>query len=817
MSEVLCDEVRAWCDALRQVRGAGMRVVAQAPPETPDAMVATFAAAAAPLGYLVVDAHLDVPEDERRRLWHRHVVLVHRGDPSPTSIRWIRELAMASPRAHAVVMIHSLVDRVHEPGVEAAAWRTVPQRAGQWRNRRTHAVKTRGPARRVLAHGRRRLAAESGLQARSHVVATMADAWMSEGAFDAATGVLAGVDVECQLRGVPVPPWIRERQAEVACWLGRWNEAASCAADASHAGWAGVVACARRDWDTVRAIPAAGREASAGWSALVAALRSAARGDAPGVCAAVAEVHRCDAPPRWRDVLALECLRMAGADDTADIWRRRWERRPRGPAELALWRYATRASGHDTAAELDAAVRRLGADGIRRWGLGRANMQMWAGVSSLLQLVHEADDAGSALRRGCRWAREYTGVDAVGVLSEAGQVLAWDPDDPRPVVPSGGAGDAQAVRYGGTRIGRVVMQGLARDRVEAGAVAAALATACAPAVRARLDELLVARAGEVIAGDLLGDSPPMAALRDAVARAAASSFPVLIEGESGTGKELVARAVHRMSPRRDRRWAAVNCAALTDELLEAELFGHTRGAFTGAVGPRAGLLEDAHEGTLFLDEVAELSPRGQAKLLRVLQEGEIRRVGENQSRRVDVRLVTATNRPLDAAVREGGYREDLVFRLAVIRLRVPPLRDRIEDVPLLAHAFWQAAGARVATRAMLTPEAVAALCRYRWPGNVRELQNVIAALAVAGPTRGRVCARQVAAVLSERAASGVSDAPVSLAMARHLSDHRVVTAALARHAGRRAAAARELGVSRQGLAKLIMRLNVQHPPHVQGP
>lgn len=438
-------------------------------------------------------------------------------------------------------------------------------------------------------------------------------------------------------------------------------------------------------------------------------------------------------------------------------------------------------------------------------------MQMWAGVSSLLQLVHEADDAISALRRGARWAREYTGVDTVGVVAETGQVLACDPDDRRPALEASEPETGEAVRYGGVRIGRVVLQGVPRDAEEARAVATALATACAPAVRSRLDELLVARAGDALAGDVLGGSPGMVALRDAVARAAPSSFPVLIEGESGTGKELVARAVHRLSARRDRRWAAVNCAALTDELLEAELFGHTRGAFTGAVGPRAGLLEDAHEGTLFLDEVAELSPRGQAKLLRVLQEGEIRRVGENQSRRVDVRLVTATNRSLEAAVRQGVYREDLVFRLAVIRLRVPPLRDRIEDVPLLAHACWQAVTARVATRAMLTPDAVAALCRYRWPGNVRELQNVIAALAVAGPTRGRVCARQVAAVLADRAAPGASDAPVSLAMARRLNDHRVVTSALARHAGQRAAAARELGVSRQGLAKLLTRLRVQGP------
>ena len=145
--------------------------------------------------------------------------------------------------------------------------------------------------------------------------------------------------------------------------------------------------------------------------------------------------------------------------------------------------------------------------------------------------------------------------------------------------------------------------------------------------------------------EIVGDSPLIEAVRDAVVRAAAAPFPVLVEGESGTGKELVARALHRLGPRRDHRLSAVNCAALNDELVEAELFGHTRGAFTGAVGPRAGLFEDAHGGTLFLDEVTELSPRAQAKLLRVLQEREVRRVGENQARSIDVRIIAACNVP----------------------------------------------------------------------------------------------------------------------------------------------------------------------------
>ena len=173
-------------------------------------------------------------------------------------------------------------------------------------------------------------------------------------------------------------------------------------------------------------------------------------------------------------------------------------------------------------------------------------------------------------------------------------------------------------------------------------------------------------------------------LRSAVRRVAESPYPVLVTGESGSGKELVARAIHRLSRRTDRCFGAVNCAALTDELVEAELFGHARGAFTGAVTERAGLFEAADRGTLFLDEVGELSARAQAKLLRVLQDGEIRRLGENLPRRVDVRVVSATNRPLEADVSTGRFREDLLYRVDVLRIALPPLRDRDDDVLLLA-------------------------------------------------------------------------------------------------------------------------------------
>ena len=244
----------------------------------------------------------------------------------------------------------------------------------------------------------------------------------------------------------------------------------------------------------------------------------------------------------------------------------------------------------------------------------------------------------------------------------------------------------------------------------------------------------------VLVPELAGESRPLDDLRRAIVRAAAAPFAVLIEGESGVGKELVARAIHRLSPRAARRFCDVNCAALPDELVEGELFGHARGAFTGAVGDRAGLFEDASGGTLFLDEVSELSPRAQAKLLRVLQQHEVRRLGETASRPIDVRVVAAANRPMVLEAAEGRFRTDLLYRLDVIRLRVPPLRDRPDDVPVLAERFWRAAAARVGTRATLGEPVLRALTHYAWPGNVRELQNVMAALAVAAPSSGRVAA-----------------------------------------------------------------------------
>jgi DNA-binding NtrC family response regulator len=305
--------------------------------------------------------------------------------------------------------------------------------------------------------------------------------------------------------------------------------------------------------------------------------------------------------------------------------------------------------------------------------------------------------------------------------------------------------------------------------------------------------------------ELVGVSEAMRELRASIGRAATAPFTVLIHGESGVGKELAARAIHQLSPRRQRPFTDVNCAALPDDLLESELFGHARGAFTGAVAERAGLFEAADGGTVFLDEVADLSPRGQAKLLRVLQQREVRRLGETFSRPVDIRLVAAANRDVGQEVSAGRFRADLLYRLDVIRLRIPPLRERPEDVAPLTLHFWAEAAPRVGTTATLTHGVLAALTRYHWPGNVRELQNVVSALAVAAPSRGQVRAHLLSAAITGAAAISSS----RLAEARTQFERRAIDSALARNAGNRTRAARELGLSRQGLLKMMARLGMR--------
>ena len=249
--------------------------------------------------------------------------------------------------------------------------------------------------------------------------------------------------------------------------------------------------------------------------------------------------------------------------------------------------------------------------------------------------------------------------------------------------------------------------------------------------RAMAREVAGLRAQADERSEMVGRSAPMQALYSQIVKVAATRARVLITGESGTGKELIARAIHRESPLRKQEFVKVNCAAIPQELIESELFGHERGAFTGATARKRGYFEVADGGTIFLDEIGDMTPSAQAKVLRVLQSGEFTRVGGEQTLKVDVRVIAATNRDLQADVAAGKFREDLYFRLAVVPLRAPPLRDRADDVPLLCASFIDATARENGMRPKpISEEAVAMLSAYPWPGNVRELRNVIERLVI---------------------------------------------------------------------------------------
>jgi DNA-binding NtrC family response regulator len=444
-------------------------------------------------------------------------------------------------------------------------------------------------------------------------------------------------------------------------------------------------------------------------------------------------------------------------------------------------------------------------------------------IVDILGCCHAADDDAAVLATLCGWLRTRLGAVGIAFFVPEHDVMVPVAADGGRIDPSLGhrlmtvgqsvaphQADARieggvAVRYGGRIVGALAARwllGIAVDTSSAVVLLTTAATAAGPALAG-----LIARRTEtrgVVSTELLGSSAQMEEVRRAVERAARAPFAALIEGESGSGKELVARAMHRRSPRRDRPFCALNCAALPDDLVESELFGHARGAFTGAVAERPGVFEQAHTGTLFLDEIGELSMRAQAKVLRTIQEGELRRLGENVARHVDVRLVTATNRDLRHEVAAGRFRLDLLYRLDVLRIVVPPLRDRRDDVPLLAEHFWRESTARVGSRAALGAATLAALARYDWPGNVRELQNVLASLAVRSPKRGVVSPT----ALPSHFDGARADESWRLHEARRTFDARFIRAALARSGGHLSRAAEELGVSRQGLTKLMVRLGI---------
>jgi two-component system response regulator HydG len=305
---------------------------------------------------------------------------------------------------------------------------------------------------------------------------------------------------------------------------------------------------------------------------------------------------------------------------------------------------------------------------------------------------------------------------------------------------------------------------------------------------------------------VVGRSPAMREVLERVMRVGPTDATVLITGESGTGKELVARALHVASARSARPFVPVNCAAITETLLESELFGHARGAFTGATRARRGLFEEADGGTLFIDEIGETAPGFQARLLRALQDGEIRRVGESTPVRVDVRVVAATNQDLRRAIAEKRFREDLFYRLAVVPIRLPPLRERREDVPLLAAHFLQRHNQRTGSEKTFAAEAVARLLEHDWPGNVRELENAVQhAVALSAGREIRLEDIQLEAGRTPRPPG----ASVTLAEAVDDAERRAIEASLHRNGQDLSKVARELGVSGTTLWRKMKRLGIE--------
>ena len=313
------------------------------------------------------------------------------------------------------------------------------------------------------------------------------------------------------------------------------------------------------------------------------------------------------------------------------------------------------------------------------------------------------------------------------------------------------------------------------------------------------------------AHSIIGTSAAIEGVRALVAQVASTPSRVLITGESGTGKELVATAIHAQSGRRDNKLVSVNCAAIPRDLIESEMFGHERGAFTGAVGRRVGKFELAHRGTLFLDEVGDLGLDAQAKLLRVLETGTLERVGGDREIAVDVRVVAATNKNLDTNVKNGSFREDLFYRLNVFPIHVPPLRERREDAPRLVAHF----AARVSEKwgrppAMFTPEAVRQLTAHPWPGNVRELANIVERLTIIAAGED-VTAAHVVATLGPAAphpANQNPGAPGGLSRALQEFEADLVRAALRDAGGNVAEAARRLDTDRANLYRRMRRLGV---------
>jgi two-component system nitrogen regulation response regulator NtrX len=449
-------------------------------------------------------------------------------------------------------------------------------------------------------------------------------------------------------------------------------------------------------------------------------------------------------------------------------------------------------------------------------------------------LVLVVDDEGNLRRMlcavlaadGCRTAEAASGTEALAAVSrrrpdavfldlsmpggpdglETLQRLAAEAPGIPVIMMSGRAGLADAVRA--TKLGahHFLEKPLAPETVLL-TLHSALELAHARAEALALREALGPTA------TLVGSSPQMAELRALIARVAPTEARVLVSGESGTGKELVAAAIHAASPRADGAFVRVNCAAIPRELVESEMFGHERGSFTGATERRVGRFEQADGGTLFLDEVGDLSAEAQAKLLRALEGGEVERVGGDRPIAVDVRVVSATNKDLARAAREGTFREDLLYRLNVFPIAIVPLRERPGDVPELVAHFTEQVGRRIGRRpAAVDPDAMDLLVRHAWPGNVRELANIVERLIILAG--GAITAADVASALPPADGNGQrlpNPGGEALVLADELDrfERVLITRALSSAGGNVAEAARRLSTDRANLYRRMRRLGIE--------
>lgn len=425
--------------------------------------------------------------------------------------------------------------------------------------------------------------------------------------------------------------------------------------------------------------------------------------------------------------------------------------------------------------------------------------------------VRDASDAASGVLRAGEQEPDVVlldlmmpgDMDGMGVLERLRETI---PDSPV-VMMSGRAGLSDAVRA--TKLGAFTF--LEKPLTPEGVL---LALSSAMELRRARLEARALRADLGLAGEMVGESPSIQKVRDLIARVAVTDSRVLITGESGVGKELVAAAIHGGSARRDRTFVRVNCAAIPRDLVESEMFGHEKGSFTGATDRRIGRFELAHSGTLLLDEVGDLGPEAQAKLLRAIEAREIERVGGGQPIRVDVRIIAATNKDLGRAVSDGRFREDLFFRLNVIPLNVPPLRERPSDISLLVRHFSALHHVRTGqVPPRWTSEALSALGRYRWPGNVRELANIVERLSILHGGLD-VTEDSIRGVLPVERAPTAAPLPDPAALDHSLTDtldeyeRMLIARALSMAAGNVAEAARKLKTDRPNLYRRMRRLGI---------